>query len=137
MFGGQVQAQRFHSLPLVQQCTRCWALGHMVQRCPRPKAVVVCSICGGAHPAKEHQFKCPRAMSHSTLKCDCPRKCLNCTREKLPAQGHLSTDLSCPLRKKFRSPSRRTGVTTDEEGPMLHLMSTGGNPSDPLDLTDV
>jgi hypothetical protein len=53
---------------------------------------------------------------HSTLKCDCPRSCLNCLRESpTTAQGHLSTDHSCPLRAKYRAPLTRTGDSTDEE----------------------
>jgi hypothetical protein len=54
--------------------------------------------------------------THSSLKCGCPRKCLNCARTNPAfAEGHLSTDYSCPLRAKFRTENNRTGDTTNEE----------------------
>ena len=116
MFGGAIRVVKFNSLPLLLQCDRCWRLGHSSCRCPKPKALIMCSICGGAHKAADHQFKCPGIGSHTTLKCDCPRKCLNCKREK-PAfsEGHLATDACCPLRAKFRTENDRTGDTTDED----------------------
>ena len=116
MFGGTARACKFNSLPLLLQCERCWRLGHATRRCPRPKTLLVCSICGGAHPTSEHQFKCKDVKKHSTLKCDCPRSCINCMRESPgSAKGHLSTDHTCPLRAKYRAPLTRTGDSTDEE----------------------
>ena len=116
MFGGSARACKFNSLPLLAQCERCWRLGHATRRCPKPKTLVVCSICGGAHKAADHQFKCRDVKKHSTLKCDCPRSCLNCKRESpTTADGHLSTDHTCPLRAKYRAPLTRTGDSTDEE----------------------
>ena len=116
MFGGRARACKFNPLPLLQQCDRCWRLGHASKRCPKPKALTVCSICGAAHQAADHQFKCSGMNRHSSLKCGCPRKCINCARENTAeAAGHLATDHSCPLRKKFRTPFARTGDTTDEE----------------------
>ena len=116
MFGGMARACKFNSLPLLLQCERCWRLGHATRRCPKPKTLLVCSICGGAHPTSEHQFKCKDVKKHSTLKCDCPRSCINCIRESpTTAKGHLSTDHTCPLRSKYRAPLTRTGDSTDEE----------------------
>ena len=116
MFGGSVRIVKFNALPLLLQCDRCWRLGHSSRRCPKPKALIMCSICGGAHKAADHQFKCPGVGTHTTLKCDCARKCLNCKREKPAfAEGHLATDLCCPLRAKFRNENNRTGDTTDED----------------------
>ena len=116
MFGGSARAVKFNALPLLAQCDRCWRLGHVSRRCPKPKTLLVCSICGGAHKAADHQFKCKDVKKHSTLKCDCPCSCINCLRESpSTAKGHLSTDHSCPLRAKYRAPLTRTGDSTDEE----------------------
>ena len=116
MFGGSARACKFNSLPLLSQCECCWRLGHATRRCPKPKTLLVCSICGGAHLATDHQFKCRDVKKHSTLKCDCPRSCLNCKRESpTTADGHLSTDHTCPLHTKYRAPLTRTGDSTDEE----------------------
>ena len=116
MFGGSARACKFNSLPLLLQCECCWRLGHATRRCPRPKTLIVCSICGGAHNAVDHQFKCKDVKKHPTLKCDCPRSCLNCQRESpTTAKGHMSTDHVCPLRAKYHAPLTRTGDSTDEE----------------------
>jgi len=34
---------------------------------------------------------------------------------KLPGKGHISRDSSCPLRKKFRRETNRTGASSEEE----------------------
>ena len=116
MFGGSVRIVKFNALPLLLQCDRCWCLGHASRRCPKPKALVVCSICGSAHKAADHQFKCSGMNKHTSLKCGCPRKCLNCAREKPAfAEGHLATDFACPLRSKYRTANNRTGDSTDED----------------------
>ena len=116
MFGGSARAVKFNALPLLAQCERCWRLGHVSHRCPKPKTLLVCSICGGAHKAVDHQFKCKDVKKHSTLKCDCPRSCINCLRESpMTAKGHLLTDHLCPLCTKYRAPLTRTGDSTDEE----------------------
>jgi len=122
MYGGACYARKFSSLPLLKQCERCWRLGHDVSRCNRPSSLLVCPICGGAHKMADHQFACSKVNKHTSLKCSCPRKCINCLRERRPNDGHIATDHSCPLRKKFRSADTRTGDTTDEEGPALALM---------------
>ena len=116
MFGGSARACKFNSLPLLLQCKCCWRLGHATRRCPKPKTLIVCSICGGAHHVVDHQFKCKDVKKHSTLKCDCPCSCLNCQCESpTTAKGHMSTDVACPLRAKYRTPLTRTGDSTDEE----------------------
>ena len=116
MFGGTARACKFNSLPLLYQCEWCWRLGHNAKRCPRPKTLLVCSICSGAHSAVDHQFKCKDVKKHSTLKCDCPCSCINCLRESpATAKGHLSTDHSCPLRAKYCAPLTCMGDSTDEE----------------------
>jgi hypothetical protein len=139
MFGGAVHSQRFQLLPLIQQCTRCWALGHPTLRCRHPKDAIICCICGKKHLSKEHQFLCSSSNKHDSLKCNCVCKCINCTCEKLPATGHISTDHSCPLcacYRKVNGVERRTGITTDEETPALNLMAAGDASDDPIDVTD-
>ena len=116
MFGGAARVVKFNALPLLAQCERCWRLGHVACHCPKPKTLLVCSICGGAHKAVDHQFKCKDVKKHSTLKCDCPRSCINCLCESpTTANGQMSTDHSCPLRAKYHAPLTRTGDSTDEE----------------------
>ena len=131
MFGGCVRAVKFNALPLLLQCDRCWRLGHASRRCPKPKTLVMCSICGGAHKASDHQFKCSGSLTHSSLKCNCIRKCLNCTREKPAfAEGHLATDTTCPLRAKFKTTDNRSGDTTDEDARAATPMEDDTHPDE-------
>ena len=116
MFGGCVRIAKFNALPLLLQCNCCWRLGHESRHCPKAKALVICSICGGAHKAADHQFRCSGMSTHTSLKCGCPRKCLNCTREN-PAftEGHLATDFACPLQARYRTANNRSGDSTNED----------------------
>ena len=124
MFGGSVKAVRFNALPLIKQCQRCWKLGHDATRCSRPSSFLMCCICGGPHESDMHQFRCSGTRTHNSLKCNCVRKCINCTRAKpSQASGHLAIDHSCPLRKNFRTASARSGDTTDEEALVLDRMA--------------
>ena len=124
MFGGSVKAIRFNALPLIKQCQRCWKLGHDATRCSHPSSFLMCCICGGPHKSDLHQFQCSGIRTHNSLKCNCVRKCINCTRAKpSQASGHLAIDHSCPLRKNFRSASARSSDTTDEEALALDRMA--------------
>jgi len=98
---------------LISQCVRCWALGHDVSRCPRPKDTIVCPICAGAHAKDEHHKKCQAVSKHTEVYCTCPIVCINCCWAQKPAKGHSA--LSFPLHSKFHSPITQTGDSSDEE----------------------
>ena len=136
LFGEVVKAKHFDSLPIIKQCARCHALGHSDVRCRLPKSATVCPICSGKHSAADHAFKCPQQARHLTLPCDCPRMCFNCCKAGLKAVGHISTDLSCPLRKKYRSPTHIGNTTsrnsTDDESRSIPLMVVDSTPTPPL-----
>ena len=112
LFSEVAKARHFNSLPIIKQCARCHTLGHSDVRCRLPKGTIVCPVCSGRHPVADHAFKCPQQARHLTLPCDCPRACFNCHKAGFKAAGHISTDLTCPLRKNFRSPrpTRRSVV---------------------------
>ena len=131
MYGERTRPKKFVSLPLIRQCQCCWSLGHDATRCPRPKDLVLCFICGGQHKSDDHQFKCPRTSKHGELKCTCPPSCINCRRARLPAAGHLAIDVSCPLQKKYRTPTTRTGDSTDEEARALSPLAKDIDPTPP------
>ena len=99
----------------------------------------MCLVCGSAHKSDEHQFQCSNSKNHDSLKCNCVRKCLNCACERAGlAKGHLVTDVSCPLRKRYRSADVRTGDTTDEEGRIAHASGGEAAPIDvDMSLTNV
>jgi len=119
MFGNRTsKVRRYESRPLISQCDRCWSLGHDSDRC-RPKDVVVCPLCGGAHAKDVHHKKCPNVSKHTEVYCTCPPVCINCRCERA-----LSS--SCPLRSKFRSPTTRTGDSSDEEKNGAEAMLTDG-----------
>ena len=129
MFGGACRAIKFNSLPLIKQCQRCWHLGYDIERCSQPKSFIACSICGSTHKVENHQFKCSGINKHTSLKCSCIHKCINCVREKpRQAVGHLVCDLSCPLRKKIHSIDSHSGDTTDEEA------RVGARAASPIDV---
>jgi hypothetical protein len=125
MFGGKTTVRKFISKPLIRQCDRCWRLGHDVLRCPRPSSLLMCPICGAGHRRDEHHGKCKTAVKHDGVRCSCPPKCINCTRERKgkQAEGHIATDLTCPLRAKFRTDQLRTGDSTDEEEPIRETIN--------------
>jgi len=115
LFSSPCTAKLFNSLPLVRQCDRCHKLGHSTERCHAPKNVVICPVCGGKHAARDHTNKCPTGNKHTDLYCRCPQSCFNCVAARLPGKGHISWDLMCPLRKRFRHKTNRTGDATNED----------------------
>jgi len=115
MFGAPCEAKLFTSLPLIRQCDRCHRLGHSTGYCRMSPNVIICSICGGRHASRDHAGFCKGRATHSTLDCNCPPLCINCVAAKLPGKGHLARDTSCPLRKKFRRETNRTGASSEEE----------------------
>lgn len=119
-FGGTVRPKLFVSKPLIAQCSRCWRLGHLVGQCPKKADTVVCFICGGAHQGSDHQLKCTRVSRHDGLTCSCPVTCINCIHARLSGKGHSARDLRCPLRQKYRDPSSRTGMSSDETERGIH-----------------
>ena len=131
LFGEVVKAKRFESLPVIRQCSCCHALGHSDVCCRLPKGTIVCPVCSGRHAAADHAFKCPQQACHLTLPCDCPRACFNCRKAGLKAVGHISTDLSCPLRKKFRSPTIRGNNPMDSESRSNPRMAVDTTPTSP------
>jgi len=147
LFGNRTtRPRKYEARPLISQCVRCWALGHDVSRCPRPKDTVVCPICAGAHAKDEHHKKCQAVSKHTEVYCTCPVICINCHRARKPAKGHSALSLSCPLRSKFRSPIARTGDSSDEEkkgvnasaalqrapSPDIVMLSDGESPAPPI-----
>jgi len=147
LFGNRTtRPRKYEARPLIMQCSRCWALGHDVSRCPRPKDTVVCPICAGAHAKDEHHKKCQAVSKHTEVYCTCPIVCINCRRAQKPAAGHSALSLSCPLRSKFRSPIVRTGDSSDEEkkgvnvaaalqrapSPDIVMLSDGESPAPPI-----
>ena len=147
LFGNRsTRPRKYEARPLISQCTRCWALGHDVSRCPRPKDTIVCPICAGAHAKDEHHKKCQAVSKHTEVYCTCPVVCINCRRARKPAKGHSALSLSCPLRSKFRSPIARTGDSSDEEKhgvnaaavikrtplPDVVMLSDGESPAPPI-----
>jgi len=137
---------KYEARPLISQCVRCWALGHDVSRCSRPKDTIVCPICAGAHAKDEHHKKCQVVSKHTEVYCTCPIVCINCRHAWKPAKGHSALSLSCPLRSKFRSPIVRTGDSSDEEkkgvnaaaamhrapSPDVVMLSDGESPTPPI-----
>jgi len=115
MFGAPCVAKVFNSLPLIRQCLRCHKLGHLIEKCNLSANIIICPICGGRHMFNVHASKCLTANLHTDLNCHCPLKCINCVSARLPGKGHLARDLSCPLRKKFRRDTNRTGDSSTEE----------------------
>jgi len=116
LFGNRTtRPRKYEACPLISQCERCWALGHEVARCPRPKDTIVCPICAGAHAKEEHHKKCQAVSKHTKVYCTCPITCINCRWARKPAKGHSALSMSCPLHSKFRSPIVRTGDSSDEE----------------------
>jgi len=116
MFGNRTTRPcKYEARPLISQCVRCWALGHDISRCPRPKDTLVCPICAGAHAKDEHHKKCQAVSKHTKVYCTCPIVCINCRQAWKPAKGHSALSLSCPLRSKFQSPIVRTGDSSDEK----------------------
>jgi len=115
MFGAPCEAKLFNSLPLIRQCDRCHRLGHSTGYCRMSPNVIICSICGGRHASRDHAGYCKGRATHSTLECNCPPTCINCVAAKLPGKGHLARAVSCPLRKKFRRETNRTGASSEEE----------------------
>jgi len=116
LYGAPCIVKLFNSLPLIRQCDRCHALGHDVKNCRRPKNSIICPLCAGHHLAKDHGFKCVNAKAHHTsLSCTCPPTCINCKAKGLKSVGHVTRDLSCPLRKLFRCMDNRMGNLSEED----------------------
>jgi hypothetical protein len=112
LFGQQTTAQRFEARPTLQQCNRCWALGHQAVRCRVPENKTICPRCGGPHALEQHANLCPNLHSHKEPSiCHCESTCLNCTRSKRKSGkgpslvGHSALDVSCPLRAAYRLPT--------------------------------
>jgi len=146
LFGNRTtRPRKYKACPLISQCARCWALGHDISRCPRPKDTLVCPICAGAHAKDEHHKKCQAVSKHTEVYCTCPIICINCRRAWKPAKGHSALSLSCPLRSKFRSPIVQTSDSSDEErkgvnataaqrapSPDIVMLSDGESPAPPI-----
>ena len=115
MFGAACEAKLFNSLPVIRQCDRCHRLGHSTERCRLPPTVTVCALCGGRHAARNHPAFCKTRSSHTNLDCNCPVTCTNCIAARLPGKGHMSRDITCPLRKKYRRDTNQTGASSEEE----------------------
>jgi len=116
LFGGPCVIKLFNSLPLIKQCNCCHSLGHDIQHCRHPKNAIICPLCAGHHLAKDHGFKCANAKAHLTsLSCTCPLLCINCKAKGLKSVGHVTQDLSCPLRKQFRHMDNRMGNSSKED----------------------
>jgi len=77
--------------------------------------VIICAICGGHHASRNHASFCKGRATHTSLDCNCPLSCTNCVGAKLPGKGHLAHDPLCPLHKKFRRETNRTGASSEEE----------------------
>jgi len=100
--------------------------------------VIICAICGGRHATRDHAGFCKGHATHINLNCNCPLTCTNCVGAKLPGKGHFSRDSSCPLRKKFRRETNRTGASSEEEldrpmivdPPILHTNVPSSQPTD-------
>ena len=115
MFGAACEAKVFNSLPVIRQCDRCHRLGHSTERCRLPPTVTVCALCGGRHAARNHPAFCKTRSNHTNLDCNCPVTCTNCIGARLPGKGHMSRDITCPLRKKYRRDTNQTGASSEEE----------------------
>ena len=135
LFGNRTtKPRKYESRPLISQCNQCWMLGHESQRCPRPKDMVICPICAGAHVKSEHHKKCQAVSKHMEVFCTCPITCINCRRARKPAQGHLALSASCPLHAKFRSPLARTGDSSEEERKGVDVAAAVAPPSPSPDI---
>ena len=112
MFGQLVLIQSWESRPLLMQCSRCLRFGHMVECCCQQKDLVVCSLCGGAHPGAGHPSNCPFQDKHPGRKCDCTPSCFLCLSQgkEKDVAGHTATSVLCLLHKNFHPP------LTDQEG---------------------
>jgi len=115
MFGALCEAKLFNSLPLIRQCDRCHHLGHSTGHCRMSPNIIICSICGGHHASHDHAGFCKGRATHSTLDCNCPPVCINCVAAKLPGKGHLARAVSCPLCKKYRRETNRTGASSEDD----------------------
>ena len=115
MFGAACEAKLFNSLPIIRQCDRCHHLGHSTECCRLPPTVTVCALCGGRHAACNHPAFCKTRSNHTNLDCNCPVTCTNCIAARLPRNGHMSRDITCPLRKKYRRDTNQTGASSEEE----------------------
>ena len=123
LFGERTKCKKFESKQLLRQCKRCHALGHEVSQCSRPKTLVVCAICARGHTTEKHASLCPTKQKHTSVCCSCPVSCFNCKAKGLRAAGHIVTDLCCPLRKHYRTETRRSGDTSDEEQRSLDALA--------------
>jgi len=116
LFGSKCCADLFNSLPLVRECGICHRLNHSTDRCSfKGKKVTICHLCGGRHPASEHHVKCLTYKSHTTITCTCPPFCINCKAANLKSIGHICTDTSCPLCKRYQTAFNCTSASSSEE----------------------
>jgi hypothetical protein len=129
LFGQRVTVQRFEARPVLQQCDRCWALGHQAGRCQVPAGKVICPICGGPHPFDQHASLCPTLSAHKNYsECLCETSCLNCTRTRKKSgkgpspKGHSALDVSCPLRAAYRLSPSPPGDPSPPSSPKLALV---------------
>ena len=102
MFGERTAAKIYTAMPLLRQCSICHSLRHDADHCAC-KGAIICPICGGRHSVDKHAISCPHKAKHKIAgQCNCALSCLNCRNEgRKPFASHISTDLSCPLQKKF------------------------------------
>ena len=115
LFGATTTAEKSKPLPLIKQCARCHALGHDLKSCKENRNTTICPLCGSNHRAKDHHARCPKAPHHNSITCNCPPSCINCAKAGKSPKGHTALDLSCPLRKAFRTPTNHTGDSSDDE----------------------
>ena len=115
MFGRQIQFVPVGSKPVVDQCTRCWALGHKNRDCKLVAGVVRCYVCNGSHHGDVHDFEC--AGKHkSPGVCDCKFKCSLCGDPK-----HNASSIHCPrkvavrlTKNQWKGITRRKSLTKEE-----------------------
>jgi hypothetical protein len=54
LFGATTKAEKSVMPLLIQQCTRCHALGHLLPCCKVSRSTTICPLCGKNHHAKDH-----------------------------------------------------------------------------------
>ena len=116
MFGDRTMAKPYVSMPLLRTYTHCHSLRHNVEHCAKKSHITICVYRGGHHKSKDHAVACIHKSKYEIAGiCNCAPSCLNCCYEQKPCAGHYANDVNCPLRKKFRMETHRSGDTTDEE----------------------
>jgi hypothetical protein len=114
LFGRTVRTEKYESHPFLQQCDRCWDLGHSSDRCRKSPKAIICPICDGPHCLHKHPLNCKFLDKYKDqATCDCELHCLNCRHRRKKAAGHSALDVSCPLREDYRIYPTDSG----EDGP--------------------